>query len=43
MMARRPRAPVPRSMAWSAIASRAPAVELQLDAVQLEQALILLH
>ena len=42
MMARRPRAPVPRRIAWSAMASSASSVELQLDAVELEQALVLL-
>ena len=41
-MARRPRAPVPRSMHWSAIASRASSAELELDAVELEELLVLL-
>ena len=42
MIARRPRAPVPRRFAWSAIASSASGGELQVDAVQLEEALVLL-
>ena len=42
MIARRPRAPVPRRIAWSAIASRASSVELELDAVDLEHPLVLL-
>ena len=42
-MARRPRAPVPRRVACSAIASRASSAELELDAVELEQPLVLAH
>ena len=42
MIARSPRAPVPRSNACSAIASSALWRELQLDAVELEHRLVLL-
>ena len=42
MIARRPRAPVPRITAWSAIASSASSVELEFDAVELEQPGVLL-
>ena len=43
MIARRPRAPVPRRIAWSATASSASLGELQLHAVHLEQLAVLLH
>ena len=42
MMARRPRAPVPRRIAWSAIGLERVVGELQLDAVELEEPLVLL-
>ena len=42
MIARRPRAPVPRRIAWSAIGLERVVGELQLDAVELEEPLVLL-
>ena len=41
MIARRPRAPVPRRIAWSAIALERVVGELELDAVELEQPAVL--
>ena len=41
-IARRPRAPVPRSSAWSAMASSAVAGELELDVFELEHLAVLL-
>ena len=42
MIARRPRAPVPRSRALSAIEAMASVGELELDAVEVEELLVLL-